>query len=162
MHDPLHYGRYEKVESYYEWAKERKDWNKNDIGIDLVAKLRHQESYVAIQCKFYKADHQISKKDIDSFIAESGKKIFKYRLLVDSTEVELSDNVNAMIKGQAIPIYRIDLRHMENSRIDWQTYATKKEVVLKSIKKPLPHQEPTMRPRAWIKAFSALAVASFK
>lgn len=28
MHDPLHYGRYEKVESYYEWAKERKDWNK--------------------------------------------------------------------------------------------------------------------------------------
>ncbi|MBB4077325.1 putative helicase [Bartonella fuyuanensis] len=20
MHDPLHYGRYEKVESYYEWA----------------------------------------------------------------------------------------------------------------------------------------------
>ncbi len=86
MYDPLHYGRYEKVESYYEWAKEREDWNKNDIGIDLVAKLRHQESYVAIQCKFYQADHQISKKDIDSFIAASGKDIFKYRLLVDSEE----------------------------------------------------------------------------
>ncbi|WP_336242090.1 helicase [Bartonella henselae] len=138
------------------------------IGIKMISALIWLPSFVIkramwlIQCKFYKADHQISKKDIDSFIAESGKKIFKYRLLVDSTEVELSDNVNAMIKGQAIPIYRIDLRHMENSRIDWQTYATKKEVVLKSIKKPLPHQEPTMRPRAWIKAFSALAVASFK
>ncbi|CDO48628.1 DEAD/DEAH box helicase [Bartonella tribocorum] len=145
MHDPLHYGRYEKVESYYEWAKEREDWNKNDIGIDLVAKLRHQEGYVAIQCKFYQADHQISKKDIDSFIAASGKDIFKYRLLVDSTEVELSDNVNAMIKGQAIPIYRIDLRHMENSRIDWQIFATKKEVVLKSTKKPRPHQEEAIK-----------------
>ncbi|WP_208438730.1 DEAD/DEAH box helicase [Bartonella grahamii] len=145
MHDPLHFGRYETVESYYEWAKEREGWNKNDIGIDLVAKLRNQEGYVAIQCKFYKADHQISKKDIDSFIAASGKDIFKYRLLVDTTEVELSDNVNAMIKGQAIPVYRIDLRHMENSRIDWQIYATKKEVVLKSIKEPRPHQEEAIK-----------------
>ncbi|CAK01480.1 DEAD/DEAH box helicase [Bartonella tribocorum] len=143
--DPLHYGRYEKVETYYEWAKEREGWNKNDIGIDLVAKLRNQEGYVAIQCKFYQADHQISKKDIDSFIAASGKDIFKYRLLVDSTEVELSDNVNAMIKGQAIPVYRIDLRHMENSRIDWQIYATKKEVLLKSTKKPRPHQEEAIK-----------------
>ncbi|WP_208442204.1 DEAD/DEAH box helicase [Bartonella raoultii] len=145
MHDPLHYGRYEKVESYFEWAKKRKDWNKNDIGIDLVAKLRNQEGYVAIQCKFYKADHQISKKDIDSFIAASGKDIFKYRLLVDSTEVELTDNVNAMIKGQAIPVYRIDLRHMENSRIDWQIFATKQEVVLKSTKEPRPHQEEAIK-----------------
>ncbi|WP_375614771.1 DEAD/DEAH box helicase [Bartonella sp. AC535YNZD] len=145
MYDPLHYGRYEKVESYYEWAKEREGWNKNDIGIDLVAKLRHQEGYVAIQCKFYQADHQISKKDIDSFIAASGKDIFKYRLLVDSTEVELSDNVNAMIKGQAIPVYRIDLRHMENSRIDWQIFATKQEVFLKSTKNPRPHQEEAIK-----------------
>ncbi|ACS51080.1 helicase/methyltransferase [Bartonella grahamii as4aup] len=145
MHDPLHFGRYETVESYYEWAKEREGWNKNDIGIDLVAKLRHQEGYVAIQCKFYKADHQISKKDIDSFIAASGKDIFKYRLLVDTTEVELSDNVNAMIKGQAIPVYRIDLRHMENSRIDWQIFATKKEIVLKATKKPRPHQEEAIK-----------------
>ncbi|WP_254475173.1 type ISP restriction/modification enzyme, partial [Bartonella sp. B1098] len=145
MHDPIHYGRYEKVESYFEWAKERKDWNKNDIGIDLVAKLRNQEGYVAIQCKFYKADHQISKKDIDSFIAASGKDIFKYRLLVDSTESELSDNVNAMIKGQAIPVYRIDLRHMENSRIDWQIFATKQKVVLKSTKEPRPHQKEAIK-----------------
>ncbi|WP_375660686.1 DEAD/DEAH box helicase [Bartonella sp. CL71SXKL] len=145
MHDPLHYGRYEKVETYYEWAEEREGWNKNDIGIDLVGKLRHQEGYVAIQCKFYKADHQISKKDIDSFIAASGKDIFKYRLLVDTTEVELSDNVNAMIKGQAIPVYRIDLRHMENSRIDWQIFATKQEVLLKSTKEPRPHQEEAIK-----------------
>ncbi|WP_375641103.1 MULTISPECIES: DEAD/DEAH box helicase [unclassified Bartonella] len=145
MHDPLHFGRYETVESYYEWATEREGWNKNDIGIDLVAKLRNQEGYVAIQCKFYKADHQISKKDIDSFIAASGKDIFKYRLLVDTTEVELSDNVNAMIKGQAIPVYRIDLRHMENSRIDWQIFATKQEVLLKSTKEPRPHQEEAIK-----------------
>ncbi|WP_273788634.1 DEAD/DEAH box helicase [Bartonella grahamii] len=145
MHDPLHFGRYETVESYYEWATEHEGWNKNDIGIDLVAKLRNQEGYVAIQCKFYKADHQISKKDIDSFIAASGKDIFKYRLLVDSTEVDLSDNVNAMIKGQAIPVYRIDLRHMENSRIDWQIFATKQEVLLKSTKEPRPHQEEAIK-----------------
>ncbi|MGF7158287.1 putative helicase [Bartonella heixiaziensis] len=59
--------------------------------------------------------------------------------------MELSDNVNAMIKGQAIPVYRIDLRHMENSRIDWQIYATKKEVFLKSIKEPSPHQEEAIK-----------------
>ncbi|EJF96779.1 hypothetical protein MEI_01391 [Bartonella vinsonii subsp. arupensis Pm136co] len=144
MYDPLHYGRYEKVQTYYDWAKER-DEDGRDIGIDLVAKLRNRDGYVAIQCKFYEADHQISKKDIDSFIAASGKDIFKYRLLVDSTEVNLSDNVNAMIKGQAIPVYRIDLRHMENSRIDWEIFATKKEVVLKSTKEPRPHQEEAIK-----------------
>ncbi len=59
--------------------------------------------------------------------------------------MELSDNVNAMIKGQAIPVYRIDLRHMENSRIDWQIYATKKEVLLKSTKESRPHQEEAIK-----------------
>nr|WP_254474660.1 restriction endonuclease [Bartonella sp. B1098] len=109
MHDPIHYGRYEKVESYFKWAKERKDWNKNDIGIDLVAKLRNQEGYVAIQCKCYDASHIIKKEDIDSFITASGKKIFTRRILVDSTESNWSDNANNTCDGQEVRIQQINL-----------------------------------------------------
>ncbi len=143
MHDPLHFGRYETVESYYEWAKEREGWNKNDIGIDLMAKLRHQEGYVAIQCKFYKADHQISKKDIDSFIAASGKKIFTRRILVDSTETDWSDNVELTCEGQEIRPQRINLFDLENSQTDWGAYKEQGQAVLKekSKKKLLDHQK---------------------
>ncbi len=143
MHDPLHFGQYETVESYYEWATEREGWNKNDIGLDLVAKLRNQEGYVAIQCKFYKADHQISKKDIDSFIATSGKKIFTRRILVDSTESNWSDNANNTCDGQEVRIQQINLFDLENSQIDWGAYKEKGEATLKEQpkKKLLDHQK---------------------
>jgi len=41
---------YSEVYHYTDWARERSNFSTKDIGIDLVAKLRDEEGYVAIQC----------------------------------------------------------------------------------------------------------------
>ncbi|UNE54939.1 DEAD/DEAH box helicase [Bartonella machadoae] len=140
-HDPLQCQEYEKVQTYCDWAKERGE-DGRDIGIDLVAKIRDQESYAAIQCKCYDASHCIKKEDIDSFIAASGKKIFSRRILIDSTESDWSDNASHTCEGQEIRIQQINLFDLEKSQIDWSAFEEKGDVVLKEQKKKklLDHQ----------------------
>ncbi|WP_345119674.1 restriction endonuclease, partial [Bartonella pachyuromydis] len=116
--DPLQKQEYEKVQTYSEWAEEH-DEDGRDIGIDLVATIRDEGGYAAIQCKCYDAAHIIKKEDIDSFIAASGKKIFTRRILVDSTESNWSDNANNTCDGQEVRIQQINLFDLENSQIDW-------------------------------------------
>ncbi|QEE09454.1 N-6 DNA methylase [Bartonella kosoyi] len=139
--DPLQKQEYEKVQTYLEWAKEH-DEDGRDIGIDLVATIRDQGGYAAIQCKCYDASHIIKKEDIDSFIAASGKKIFTRRILVDSTESNWSDNANNTCDGQEVRIQQINLFDLENSQIDWGAYKERGQAVLKEQpkKKLLDHQ----------------------
>ena len=56
-HDPIQTQQYSQVWSYSDWSKEKKFISKKDIGIDLVAKIRGENTYCAIQCKCYSADH---------------------------------------------------------------------------------------------------------
>ncbi len=142
MHDPLQKQEYEKVQTYYEWAKEH-DEDGTDIGIDLVATIRDEGGYAAIQCKCYDASHIIKKEDIDSFIAASGKKIFTRRILIDSTETDWSNNVELTCEGQEIRPQRINLFDLENSQIDWGTYKKQGQAVLKEKpkRKLLDHQK---------------------
>ncbi|ACS51100.1 helicase/methyltransferase [Bartonella grahamii as4aup] len=140
--DPLQKQEYEKVQTYLEWAKEHGE-DGTDIGIDLVATIRDEGGYAAIQCKCYDASHIIKKEDIDSFIAASGKKIFTRRILIDSTETDWSDNVELTCEGQEVRIQRINLFDLENSQIDWGAYKEQGQAVLKEQpqKKLLDHQK---------------------
>ncbi|EJF98522.1 hypothetical protein MEI_00484 [Bartonella vinsonii subsp. arupensis Pm136co] len=140
--DPLQCQEYEQVQTYCDWAKERGE-DGRDIGIDLVAKIRDEGGYAAIQCKCYDASHCIKKEDIDSFIAASGKKIFTRRLLIDSTESDWSDNASHTCEGQEVRIQQINLFDLENSQIDWSRFEGKESVVLKEQKKKklLDHQK---------------------
>ncbi len=70
--DPLQCQEYEKVQTYRDWAREH-GWDGTDIGIDLVAKIRDEEGYAAIQCKFYSANHQIKKKILIALLPPLGK-----------------------------------------------------------------------------------------
>lgn len=138
--DPVQAEQYESVVPYAEWAKNH-GWDGRDTGIDLVAKLRDEEGYAAIQCKFYDASYRIRKEDIDSFISASGKEPFRRRVIIDTTEKPWSENAEAMIRGQAIPTIRIGLNELQESPIRWETFAAKGEVVLSDKKKLRKHQE---------------------
>ncbi|WP_273723093.1 type ISP restriction/modification enzyme [Bartonella sp. AU18XJBT] len=138
-HDPLQSGCYEKVQTFKDWAREN-DWDVHDTGIDLVAKIRDGEGFAAIQCKFYDAAYRIRKADIDSFISASGKAPFKRRIIIDSTEGAWSDNAETMIRGQDIPVIRINLSNIQQSPIRWETFAAQGKVVLEDKKKIRPHQ----------------------
>ncbi|WP_322886519.1 hypothetical protein U8C31_18300 [Sinorhizobium medicae] len=64
--DPQYTQRFDSVWKYAEWAAER-GISGQDTGIDLVARVRDDGGFCAIQCKFYREGHRIQKSDIDSF-----------------------------------------------------------------------------------------------
>lgn len=130
-HDPVQAEQYEEVWSWANWASAH-GWNGKDVGIDLVARLRGHDGFVAIQCKFYAAKHKIAKADIDSFLSASSKAPFVRRIVMDSTEAEWSENAEAMLIDQAIPVLRIGLVDMRASPIQWGLFAAKQEVVLEA------------------------------
>jgi len=139
LNDPVQAEEYEAVWTWSEWAKANGRDGK-DVGIDLVAKLRNEEGFAAIQAKFYAANTRIQKSHIDSFISASGKEPFRRRLVLDTTEQEWSANAEEMIRGQAIPVVRIGLTDLRESRIDWTIFETRGEIVLAAKKTLMQHQ----------------------
>lgn len=137
--DPVQAEEYESVWTWSEWAAEN-GWDGRDVGIDLVAKLRNEDGYAAIQAKFYAAETRIQKGHIDSFISASGKEPFRRRVVIDTTEGEWGTNAEAMIRGQSIPVVRISLTHLRESSIDWTIFATRGETVLSAKKRLREHQ----------------------
>ncbi|SEN48659.1 Helicase conserved C-terminal domain-containing protein [Paracoccus alcaliphilus] len=140
VHDPVQAELYEQVWTWAAWAGEN-GWAAKDVGIDLVAKLRGHEGFAAVQCKFFSSQHRIAKSDIDSFLSASSKAPFVRRVVMDSTEVEWSENAEAMLVGQIIPVLRIGLVDMRASPIQWALFGSKQEVVLEPKKELRQHQQ---------------------
>ncbi len=137
-HDPMQQQQFSDAWTYADWA-EMQGLDKTDTGIDLVAKVRDQDGFCAIQCKFYKAGYSVQKRDIDSFFTASGKTGFVRRLIVDTTDVSWSSNAEGALDGQAIPTNRIGLTDLAESPIDWNIFDrdNKIELVRKTLR---PHQ----------------------
>ena len=137
--DPVMSNQYENPQLYADWANEQgKDGR--DIGIDIVAKIRGDDGWVAIQCKFVRGI--ISRRDLDSFFAASGKQEFKRRIIIDTSEQELHHNVLAILEGQDKPVSRISLDNLE-VHINWK-FARKDGVNARrkaDKKKIRPHQQ---------------------
>ena len=110
--------RYDKVWLWIDWP-DRKD--RPDTGIDLVARRREDGKFCAIQCKFYESEYSVSKADIDTFLAASGKEGFVERIIV-STADKWNKNAEDTIQGQQIPCNRLTLEALEQSRIDWTEF----------------------------------------
>ncbi|WP_413207948.1 DEAD/DEAH box helicase [Rhodospirillum sp. A1_3_36] len=137
--DPIQAEEYSRVWSWLEWA-ELNGWSGKDVGIDLVAELRNEEGFAAVQCKFYAPSHRIQKGDIDSFLSASGKDPFRRRVVVDTTTGDWGKNAEDMISGQTIPVVRISLSHLRDSAIDWTIFGHRGEAVLTEKKRLRPHQ----------------------
>lgn len=133
--------QYEKVWHYSEWAKLHQGFSPKDIGIDLVAKIRDEDTFCAIQCKIYGADNAISKEDLDSFISASASRIFSRLLLVDTSNVGIGKNAQHVFDNLDKDYLRIQSSELENSLIDWVTFVREDRVRLRKKHGPLPHQE---------------------
>src|SRR5262249_8883972 len=57
-----------------------------DAGIDLVAETRTGELW-AVQAKAYDPAYRVKKADVDSFLSESARPEFVYRLLLATTDL---------------------------------------------------------------------------
>ena len=156
QNDPIQARQYEQPMLYSDWAQapERRDdrvaeplgfyvepeRSAQDLGIDLVAKLRDEEGWCAIQCKFYATGSRIAKKEIDSFLAASGHRDFRQRLIIDTTGLEWSPQAEQMLRGQAVPVRRIGLQELQASSIRWQDFAASRKIRVAAKRTLRPHQ----------------------
>jgi predicted helicase len=138
--DPGIAQEYEDAWLYSEWAAAH-EMDGRDTGIDAVAKIRGEDSFCAIQCKFYRDGYRIQKSDIDSFFTASGKRQFSRRLIIDTTDAPWSVNAEAALNDQNAPVSRIGLDRLEKSPIDWSAYLLRDEIKVAAKKTIRPHQK---------------------
>lgn len=99
--------------------------NIGDTGIDLVART-YDGQFWAIQCKFYNENYEISKGDIDTFLATSSKYFFvngektkfDYRIIA-STTTHYNHIAEQTLENQDPPVGKIGLSDLQESQIDW-------------------------------------------
>jgi superfamily II DNA or RNA helicase len=132
--DPV-YGDVRKVWLWYDWPDR---WGV-EKGCDIVVQTKQGE-YWAVQAKDYSISRSVSKADIDSFLADSARKIFSHRILITST-TRISPNALELFhatgkRKQRIPLAYVDRSGLEASPIKWPTTIGRKPRQRKP--KPLP------------------------
>jgi len=135
--DPLFSERFSKVWQWYEWPGRGADI---DAGIDLVAQERGG-GLCAIQCKFYGPNTTISREDINSFLAESGKRSFTSRMFISTTE-RWSRQAEKVLADQVVPVQRIGVAELAMSPFDWSRFDPDHpdQLARHSVKAIRPHQ----------------------
>ena len=136
-HDPGMAQEYEDAWLFNDWAKANR-LDARDIGIDAVAKIRGEETYCAIQCKFYREGYRIQKGDIDSFLSSAQTKHFSRGLIIETTGAPWS--VNALALLDELSVTTIDLHRLEESPINWESYFVNDTIEVAPPKKLRPHQ----------------------
>ena len=138
--DPTQTQQYEQVWHYTDWVTGHEGYSGKDIGIDLVAKIRGQDTFCAIQCKCYGAENQITKQDLDSFVSASSNKDFSRLLLIDTSSLGIAPNAQQVLDKLDKEYLRIQTSELENCLIDWLTLVKKDELRFRAKHGPRPHQ----------------------
>ena len=136
-HDPGMAQEYEDAWLFSDWAKSHR-LDGRDIGIDAVAKIRGEDSFCAIQCKFYREGHHIQKVDIDSFLSSSQTKHFSRGLIIETTGAAWSVNAEALLDELNVTCLGLD--RLEASPIDWEAWFQREEIKVAGPKALRPHQ----------------------
>ena len=126
--------------------------NIGDTGIDLVAKT-YDGDFWAIQCKFYAEEYEITKGDVDTFLATSSKYFyvdgqqtkFMYRLIASTTD-HYNHIAESTLENQNPPVGRIGLGDLLESQIDWEKYSlVSQKVPMLQKKKPRDYQKESIK-----------------
>lgn len=144
---PVYQELYEKV---WTWTEFPYNGGRHDFGIDLVAKIRDMEEYVAIQCKFYDEEYSVSKSDVDTFLTASGKPFYikgvpvRYsgRIIVSTTD-RWTSTANDIIEGQIPAVTRIRLKDLKEIGIGWDSVSLENPASMRQSDKKIvrPHQK---------------------
>lgn len=104
MREPTYNDLFTQVQTYKDWAAEHPHLasNRKDIGIDLVGTNLADGKLTAVQCKFYRKSHTVSKTEVDSFIAFSDRDYFTGRLIVVTSE-KISGNLEEELRHLKVP-----------------------------------------------------------
>jgi predicted helicase len=110
--DPQYVALFSDVWLWKDWPeREAYGYKAPDTGIDLVAKLREDEGFCAIQCKFYETPIPLG--DLGNFFTLSGKGGFTQRLIVATAN--LSKHAADALENQTIPVEMMTLEDLDAS-----------------------------------------------
>jgi predicted helicase len=111
--DPVYRHELRNVWHWDEWEGK---WGA-DAGIDLVAEDRNGNLW-AIQAKAYDPRYRVTKKDVNRFLAESGREVFTYRMLIATTD--LIDRIGERtIQDQEKRVTFFRLNDLRAADVDW-------------------------------------------
>jgi superfamily II DNA or RNA helicase len=138
--DPVYRHELKNVWLWDEWPDR---WG-GDAGIDLVAEDRNGDRW-AIQAKAYDPKYRVSKKDVDKFLAESGRKVFTYRMLIATTDL-IDRTGERTLQQQEKHSSFFRLNDLRAAVVDWPTSpAALRPARPRKPAKPRPHQKDAIR-----------------
>ncbi len=103
-----------KIKSIWLWDDWPGRWGP-DSGIDSVFETPDGEIW-AVQSKCYDSKYQVSKRDIDKFISESGRPAINKRLLMATTN-KIDRRAKETIRNQEKPVVSILLKDFQSSGV---------------------------------------------
>ena len=110
-----------------------------DAGIDLVAETVTGEAW-AIQAKAYSPSYAIKKADVDSFLSESARPQFAFRLLIASTDL-LGATARRTLADQEKPAGQRLRSQLEAAKVEWPDSFDDLKATHQQPKSPRPHQQ---------------------
>jgi predicted helicase len=114
-----------------------------DAGIDLVAKDRQGHLW-AIQAKAYDPATSITKRDVNTFLSESARPEFSFRLLIATTNL-IGHTAKHTIEGQEKQASVLLLGDLEAAAVDWPGSPSDLRAGQLPLKRPLPHQREAIK-----------------
>jgi predicted helicase/uncharacterized protein (DUF2384 family) len=109
-----------------------------DTGIDLV--VQNNDGHLwAVQAKAYSQERSIPKSEVDSFLSESARREFSYRLLIATTDL-IGRNALSTLEGQAVPVGLVTLADLHAMQVEWPDSIADLSAVQRKHLEPRPHQ----------------------
>lgn len=109
-----------------------------DKGIDLVAEATDGKLW-AIQAKGVSPERTIPKREMDSFLSESNRTQFDYRLIIASTD-DIGRNAWDTLKAQEKPVGVVLRGELLTAELRWPTRIGEQPPAI-PVKEPRPHQQ---------------------
>lgn len=132
--EPMYQRRLRQVWLWDEWPGR---WGA-DAGIDLVAE-EHGGRLWAIQAKAYDPAYSVTKADVDTFLSESARPEFGFRLLIATTD-RIGKTAERTLKAQEKPASRLLLGDLRAAQVLWPQSPWDLRPVQPRPKRPRSHQ----------------------
>ncbi len=136
QNDPKWAGEVEKV---WLWDEYPDKWQGKDLGTDLVFRDNKGKIW-AVQAKCYAEHRSPVKKELDSFLADAGRKQVDCMLWMQTTD-NIGINVEASLVRRDKPVTIFKLTDFRDAQIDYPaSFAELRKASVKPKPSPEPHQ----------------------
>jgi superfamily II DNA or RNA helicase len=127
------------VDKVWLWDDYPNKWQRQDLGTDLV--FRDNEGLIwAVQAKCYGGHRKTSKRDMDSFLADTGRKEVDRRLWMQTTN-KMEAKADKTLKGQDKPVTVFNLNSFRDAPLEYPaSFADLYEAKVKAKPTPDTHQ----------------------